>query len=67
MSSLERYIPLMAVVAAAFLVGNLVYNVENLDWGDEVDPPEGYASPVEEASVSNSSSIASSRPTAFRW
>jgi hypothetical protein len=59
MSSAGRYVPLLAVVAAAFLVGNLVYNVENLDWGDEVEPPEGYAAPSSGAGVSNSSAIAS--------
>jgi hypothetical protein len=60
MSSLKRFVPLVAIVAAAFLVGNLVYNVENLNWGLEQDPPEGYAPPAADASVSNSSSIASS-------
>ncbi|MFH0815960.1 MAG: DUF4129 domain-containing protein [Methanobacteriota archaeon] len=60
MSPLKRYAPLVAVVVAAFLAGNLVYNVENLDWGDEQDPPEGYSQPVEGQSVSNSNSIANS-------
>ena len=60
MRSLKRYVPLAAVVVAAFLVGNLVYNVENLDWGLEQDPPDGYATPVAESSVSNSSSVANS-------
>lgn len=60
MSPLKRYVPLAAVVVAAFLVGNLVYNVENLDWGLEQNPPEGYSTPAAEASVSNSSSVANS-------
>ncbi len=57
MNPLGRYLPLVAVVVAAFLVGNLAYNVENLDWGEELEPPQGYSAPESGTSVSNSSSM----------
>jgi len=60
MSEIRRFVPLVAVVLAALLVGNLVYNVEHLRWGPEEEPPMGYSASSGGGDVSNTSSMASS-------